>query len=204
MHFRTLIFSFFGFLTALSFGGEVPGGLIRSSEAMATDTYEFVLSPAYTFKPSGAYLSSEIRYQANEDFGAGFGFGAGEVGFNFGLNGVWYVFPDLSSQPAFSVLGGVYFNRLAEANYFAVKVAPTISKTFKTNWGKITPYAGFHVTPSFRLAQPDNEISLKSSFGSEFALSALSGVRLFTEFNLGMSNSPHSLSVAMSYPFAAL
>jgi hypothetical protein len=201
---RHLFLSFMLFFSVFSYAAELPGGLTRTSEAMANNTYEFVLGPGYSFSPNGAYLSSEIRYQANEDFGAGFGFGAGESGFNFGLNGSWYVFPDLHNQPAFSVLGGIYFNRLDQANYFVVKVAPMVSKTFKMSWGKVTPYAGVHLAPSFRLSQPDNTVALKSTFGSEFAISDLSGVKLFTEFNLGISNSPHSISVALAYPFVAL
>src|SRR3989338_3190986 len=118
------LFSFFLILAVHSYAAEIPAGLVRSAEVMKTDTYEFVLSPSYTFEPHGGYLSSEIRYQASEDFGAGLNFGAGEVGLHFGLHGMWYILHDLTNQPAFSVLGGVYFNRLAGWNFFNVKVAP--------------------------------------------------------------------------------
>lgn len=192
---------------ALSFtahSAELPNGLIRSAETMKTDTYEFVLSPSYTFEPNGGYLSSEIRYQANEDFGAGLNFGAGEAGLHFGLHGMWYVLPDLENQPGFSILGGVYFNRLSSANYFNVKIAPMVSKAFETGFGKVVPYTGVHFTPSFRLGQADNSMGVKASFGSEFDISSLSGTKLFTEFNWGISNSPHAINIGVSYPFVAL
>lgn len=188
----------------ISSAAEVPTGLVRSTETLKTNTYEFVLSPAYTFKPNGAYLTSEIRYQANEDFGAGLAFGAGEAGFHVGATGMWYVFPDLDTQPGVSVLGGVYMNRLEQANYFSVKVAPMVSKSFKTNFGRVIPYAGIHLTPTFRLSEPDNQLGVKATVGSEFAIQGLNGTKIFTEFNLGLANSPHMISIAMSYPFVAL
>lgn len=191
-------------LPAFAIASEVPTGLTRSAETLKTNTYEFVLSPAYTFKPNGAYLTSEIRYQANEDFGAGLAFGAGEAGFHFGVTGMWYVFPDIDSQPGFSVLGGVFMNRVEGANYFNVKVAPMVSKSFKTGFGRVIPYAGMHLTPSFRLGEPDNRLGVKATVGSEFAIQGLNGTKLFTEFNLGLANSPHMISIAMSYPFVAL
>lgn len=196
--------SVFGLLSMVSFASEVPTGLTRSAETLKINTYEFVLSPAYTFKPNGAYLTSEIRYQANEDFGAGMAFGAGEAGFHFGITGMWYVFPDLDSQPGFSVLGGVFMNRVEQANYFAVKVAPMVSKSFKTGFGKVAPYAGLHFTPSFRLGEPENSMGVKATVGNEFMIQGLNGTKLFTEFNLGLSNSPHMISIAMAYPFVAL
>lgn len=191
----------FGFIASAA---EVPAGLVRSAEVMKTNTYEFVLSPSYTFNPSGGYLSSEIRYQANEDFGAGLNFGAGEAGLHFGVHGMWYVLPDLDRQPGFSVLGGVYFNRLSSANYFNVKVAPMISKAFKVGFGQLTPYSGVHLSPSFRLGEADNSLAVKATLGTEFLIQGLNGTKLFTEFNFGLSNSPHAVQLGFSYPFVAL
>jgi len=162
-----------------------------------------VVSPAYVMSPSGAYLNSEIRYQVNEDFGAGFGFGAGEVGYNFGANGTWYVFPDHESQPAVGILGGAYFNRLSLNNYFVVKLAPFASKTAKLPWGSVTPYAGGTLSPSFCLTNPANEISLKASAGMLFAIKSLNGIRFWTEVGLGIANSVHEVVLGLVYPFAS-
>ena len=74
---RNLFLSLITVLSATAFTADIPGGLARISEGLPNNTYEVALSPAYTLKPGGAYLTSELRYQANEDFGAGFGFGAG-------------------------------------------------------------------------------------------------------------------------------
>lgn len=186
-----------------AFGAAVPGGLIRTAESFSVNTYELVLSPAYTISPSGAYLSSEIRYQPTEDLGAGFGFGAGEVGFNFGAYGVWHILPDLSAQPAFSLSGGLYFNRVDLSNYFVVKVTPTVSKTVRASWGKVTPYVGLPMAPSFRLGQADNSFSIKTSVGSEFTFQAWRGVRLWAEMGIGIVNSVHEFSLGFAYPFSA-
>jgi hypothetical protein len=191
-------------VSAVSFCADIPGGLARISEGLPNNTYEVALSPAYTLSPAGAYLTSELRYQANEDFGAGFGFGAGEVGFNLGVNGTWYIAPDIDSQPAFSVLGGIYMNRVVQSNYLALRIVPTVSKMIPQGWGKVTPYASLQLTPSFRLGEADNSLSLRSNFGSLFEIKALQGLRLFTELGLAINNSNSEIVFGISYPFKAL
>lgn len=191
-------------VSSLAFSAGVPGGLVRSAEGISVNTYELVLSPAYTMQPSGAYLTSEMRMQPGRDFGAGLGFGAGEVGFNFGGYANWYALPDTDYQPAFSLLGGLYFNRVAQANYFVVKVVPTVSKSFRTSFGSVTPYAGLPIAPSFRLGQADNSFTMKASLGTEFRFQSLQGMRFWAEFGVGMMNTPHEIVVAASYPFSAL
>ena len=199
---------FFAFAAALitlsSQAVEVPGGLLRTGEAIQPNQYEFVMSPIYVMSPTGAYLSSEVRYQANEDFSAGVSFGAGEVGFNLGANGTWFILPDLEGQPALGILGGIYFNRIKPANWFVVKVAPVVSKTVKLDWGTMTPYAGLHMTPSFRLGEPFNELSMKTSLGTSFAVKSMNGLRFWGEFDLGVANSVHELMVGVSYPFTGI
>ncbi len=191
-------------LSAFTFAADIPGGLARISEGLPNNTYEVALSPAYTLNPGGAYLTSELRYQANEDFGAGFGFGAGEVGFNFGVNGTWYIAPDVDSQPAFSVLGGLYMNRVVESNYLALRIVPTISKMIPQNWGKITPYASLQATPSFRLGQADNGFSLRTNVGTLFEIKEMQGLRLFTELGLAVMNSNSEIVFGIAYPFKAI
>lgn len=200
MRLGLLVVSCLVFLSATSLAVDVPGGLIRTAEGTKAETYELVLSPVYVMSPSGAYLSSELRYQANEDFAVGFGFGAGEVGFNFGINGTWHILPDLDRQPAFGVMGGLYFNRLKPDNFFVFKVAPVVSKTVKVDFGAIAPYAGLHISPSFRLSSPANELSLKTSLGCAFLIDALQGSRLWSEVDLGVVNSVHELVVGITYP----
>jgi hypothetical protein len=154
--------------------------------------------------PGGAYLTSELRYQANEDFGAGFGFGAGEVGFNVGANGTWYIAPDVDSQPAFSVLGGVYLNRVALNNFLALRIAPTVSKMISQDWGKVTPYSSVQATPSFRLGEADNNFSIRTNVGTLFEIKAMQGLRFFTELGLAVMNSNSEVVFGISYPFKAL
>lgn len=191
-------------LSTAAFSADIPGGLARISEGLPNNTYEVVLSPAYTLKPGGAYLTSELRYQANEDFGAGFGFGAGEVGFNFGANGTWYIAPDVDSQPAFSVLGGLYLNRVVDSNYLAIRLVPTISKMIPQYWGKVTPYLSAQMTPSFQLGQADNNFSIRTNVGSLFEFKEMQGLRFFTELGLAVMNSNSEIVFGISYPFKAL
>ena len=191
-------------LGSASFSADSPGGLARISEGLPNNTYEVALSPAYTLSPGGAYLTSELRYQANEDFGAGFGFGAGEVGFNVGANGTWYIAPDVDSQPAFSVLGGVYLNRVALNNFLALRIAPTVSKMISQDWGKVTPYASVQATPSFRLGEADNNFSIRTNVGTLFEIKAMQGLRFFTELGLAVMNSNSEVVFGISYPFKAL
>lgn len=191
--------------SSLLFAADVPGGFVNTGDILPTNTYELLISPAYTISPTaGAYLTSEIRYQPNEDFGAGFGFGAGEIGFHFGVHGTWYVSADSANSPAVGILGGLYFDRLNQENYFIVKAAPVISKTLKVAWGKITPYAAMHLTPSFRLGVASNEFAVKTSIGSEFINTNLNGVRLWTELGINIVNDVDEIVVGLSYPFTAL
>lgn len=187
--------------SSLLMAADVPGGMTRSASIFSVGSYQLVVSPAFTIAPGGAYLSAEMRHQTNEDFGVGFGFGAGEVGFNFGFNGVWHFLPDTGTQPAVALLGGMYMNRVLGWNYFTIKVAPMISKTFSMEWGMLTPYAALHFTPSFRLAEAENGFAMKASMGTEFNFSQLSGIRFWTEVGIGLLSAAHEVVVGIAYPF---
>ena len=54
------------------------------------------------------------------------------------------------------MMGGMYMNRLSGQNYFALKIAPMISKAYAMEWGRLTPYAALTLTPSFRLGEAAN------------------------------------------------
>lgn len=195
-------------VSSIGFAMEKPGGFNQIAVNSTAGTYEVLLSPSVTLNPDGAYLSSELRYQASEDIGVGFGFGAGEVGYNFGGHGIWYVLPDTGDQPAFAVLGGLYINSVRRngdsRSYVLLKFAPTVSKSFASNWGKVTPYGAFHFTPSFGLNSVPSEVSLKATAGTQFLINSLGGVKLWGEFGLGIARSAHEVALGISYPFVAL
>ncbi|NDG28261.1 MAG: hypothetical protein EB120_13935, partial [Proteobacteria bacterium] len=175
---------------------DIPGGMNRSAEVLPSNSYEMLLSPGFTLRPAGAYLSSEVRYQANEETAAGFNFGAGEVGFNFGLNGTYYLLADDGKQPALSITGGLHFNRLLESNYFAVRVTPTVSKNFGMTWGRVSPYASVHLTPNFRLGAPENNLALKTSLGTEVLVKNWGDMRFVAEAGVGIANSVSEFMLA--------
>lgn len=188
----------------LSVGADVPGGLLRTAESLQTNHYEFLLSPQYLISEKGAHLSADLRYQVNDDFGTGFGFGSGEIGFNFGAFAHWYLLPELDNQPAFSIMGGLYFNRVEENQYLVVKTIPTMSKTFKFGWGTVQPYAGLALSPSFGFGVATSDFSMKTSMGSVFVVRALSGIKLWCEAGLNLSHSYNEVSLGVSYAFEAL
>ncbi|MBI1862260.1 MAG: hypothetical protein HYR96_15205 [Deltaproteobacteria bacterium] len=183
---------------------DIPGGMTRSAERFAVGSYQLVVSPAMTISPGGAYLTSELRHQTNEEMGVGFGFGAGEIGFNFGFNGVWHLMPDSGNQPAVAVLGGLYLNRIDKQNWFALRLAPMISKAYTMDWGRLTPYAALTLTPSFRLGEAQNGFSTKASMGTEFNFAEMKGVRFWTEIGVGLVNSEHEAVLGIAYPFDEL
>ena len=191
------------FVATFAQASDIPGGMTRSAAQFGVGSYQIVLSPASTISPGGAYLSSELRHQTNEEFGVGFGFGAGEVGFNFGFHGIWHLAPDTGGQPAVALLSGMYMNRVAGWNYFTIKVSPVISKGFLMDWGRLTPYAGINLTPSFRLAQAANGFAMKSSMGTELTFNQLPGMRFWTEVGVGLLDSAHEIVVGIAYPFDA-
>ncbi len=193
-------------LSAQVYGVDRPGGLVSTATSIPKNTYEVILSPAYAVSPGGAYLSSELRMMPWDDVGLAFGFGAGELGFNIGGNGTWFVSPDVAGgQPAFAVQGGLYFNRVASLNYFVLQVTPKTSKTFQTSWAKITPYAGLPLGPSFALGgAATNQFTMKASTGVEFAMKDWGGLHVWTEFGFGILHSVHELVLGVSFPFTAL
>jgi hypothetical protein len=182
---------------------DIPGGQMRVAEQSSPYTYELLLAPSISF-PGLAYLNSEIRYQASEEIGVGFGFGSGELGFNFGPNMVWNVIPDTSTQPAFALAGGIYLNRVMGQNFFVVKINPMISKVIRIDAEKIIPYAGLSFSPSFALTMPQTQFGIKTTIGTQLEFSGMGGMRLWAEFGLGVVNSFHEIVIGLSYPFRAL
>ena len=189
-------------VTSLAMAADLPGGLIRTADN-SINKFEMVLSPSVDLSPGGAFLSSEFRYQATEDVGLGLGFGAGELGFNFGANAIWYISPDLPSQPAFAILGGVYFNQLSSLDYLLLRVTPIVSKSVKTQWGSVSPYAGLQLAPSVGFGMANSDFGIRASMGAQFTFTSLHGVQLWSEFGLGLFHSNHEIVIGMSYPFSA-
>lgn len=184
---------------------DVPGAYMRTANQMAANTYEVMISPSYVLTDGGgAYMNAELRYQPYEAFGTAFGFGAGELGFNFGLQGIFHVAPQMKLVPRFAVVGGAYFNRVASANYFTIKLAPTISHTFILEWGDITPYGALVLSPSFRLSGAANQASLKTTLGAKAGIKGMDGLQLLGEFSIPISQSTGEISIGLTYPFAAL
>jgi hypothetical protein len=177
-----------------------PGGVVQTAVNGTPNTYDIVLSPAYTVSPGGAYLSSELRYTATEDYGAGLAFGAGEIGFNLGGTGAWYAVPETDSQPAIALLGGAYFNRIETSNYLLLRLAPTLSKSFKMSFGKVSPYGSFEFAPSLGLGSASGDVALKTSGGLEFTVNDWKNLKLWTEVAVGILNSPHAVVLGISYP----
>ena len=139
-----------------------------------------------------------------EDTGMGIGLGAGKHGFHFGTHGVWYLLPDHENQPAVALLGGIYFNRVDVTNYLVLRFVPTVSKSYKVSWGKLTPYAGLQLSPSFGLGTVGSEFSVRSTMGTQILVAAFGGVTLWTELDLSLANSESSAALGISYPFTAL
>lgn len=183
---------------------DVPGGMIRDAEGLPASSFEIMLSPEYIFSARATYLTTELRYQFSEDVGFGGAFGSGELGFHLGGYANWYLIPDLETQPAVSLLGGMYLNRVAGEDYFVLTVSPTVSKRFTTRWGSLTPYWGMAFSPSFSLGSVPNAFSMKSSIGAQVQVNALQGMRLWVELGLGLVKSYDQVALAISYPFAGL
>lgn len=192
------------FGSSLAFSADLPGGFLRTAENLPPSTYELLVSPSYRVSGDGAYLTSELRYQPLEMIGVGAGFGAGETGLSFGVNGTWYLFTHSNVDPEVAILGGLYFNRVEAANYFVLKLAPTVSRTFYLSWGEFVPYAAAQLSPSFRLGDPANQLSVKGATGIMTSIRSLEGLRFLTEFSWGLLNSSYEVSFAIAYPFVAL
>ena len=97
---KRLLFSLVLLVNASSRAADVPGSYMRTASHLPVNSYEMMISPSFVVTDKGgAYMSAELRYQPYEAFGAGFGFGAGELGFNFGAHGVWSILPHLQLVP---------------------------------------------------------------------------------------------------------
>ncbi|MEZ4749686.1 MAG: hypothetical protein R3B54_03385 [Bdellovibrionota bacterium] len=200
------VFAFFiaAVVSVSGIAGDIPGGQVRDAEGLMPNTFEVMLSPEVVFQNGGIYLNSELRYQASEDIGVGFGFGSGEMGYNFGGYGVWYIIPDLQSQPAVSILGGMYFNSLNVENFFVLRFSPTVSKRFVMGWGNLTPYWAMQFSPAFSFGASPNIFSIRTAMGSQINVHALGGLRLWLEFGLGIVNGINEFALGISYPFSGL
>lgn len=201
---RRIMISLLALFSHGIFAADVPGGMLRDAEGLPSRNFEVVLAPEYIFSAKAMYLTSELRYQLNEDVGFGAAFGSGELGFHLGGYANWFLIPDLETQPAVSILGGMYVNKVNGSDYFVLTISPTVSKRFTTRWGGLTPYWGLSFAPSFSLAQAPNAFSVRSSIGTQVQINALQGMRLWAELGLGLVKSYDQLSLALSYPFKGL
>lgn len=181
-------------------GRDVPGGFLTNAEKRDLYAYEMVLSPTVMLSPSGAYLTSQVRYQAFERLGTGFGFGAGELGFNFGGNAVYYLEID-KDLPSIALLGGLYFNRVENNNYAVFRFVPTVSKEFGFSWGKVTPYGALQIAPAVGLGTAGT-FGMRADAGTKIAFQELPSLQFWAELGVGVTKSVSQIALGVSYPFA--
>lgn len=186
----------------VAWGADIPGGMMRTAENLQVKSYELVISPSFLTANKGTYLTSELRYQPYDAMGVSASFGAGDLGLQLGVQGVWYLFAHANIEPEVSLLGAVHLNRVSDTNFFVFRLAPTVSQTFYLGWGELIPYSNVQMAPSFGLAQPTNQLSLKWGLGAQTSLHALDSLRIIGEMGVGLMNSTHQFSVAIAYPFS--
>jgi hypothetical protein len=170
-----------------------------TGEILPTDHYRILSELQYVGDPSGLNLvggfdagvsqSSNIRVLA----------GVGSVSFQTGLFYKWIPFPDYGDQPAIGLMVGGVWARYHSENYPSLRVHPLVSKSFETDYGKLTPYASlpFGVTSG----PTKNTYPLQLTLGGEWKPIDIESWRFMAEVGMNLNESFNYISVGATYFF---
>ncbi len=179
---------------------EFLGPVMRNAFPPPDTTYELIVSPLFLTSIAEPVHVSELRYQIFSNLNLAASLGVWTKGFSLGFPFTWF-YEDDSFDPQIAILFGPYFEWISDTKYVSLRFAPFFSKSFYSEWGEITPYLAFEVTPSLYINNKSYRFLIKSVAGLQFALDKLEGLRFSTELGFGITNTFSYFAIGISYPF---
>lgn len=175
----SLVVAFFTFQLASAYYSVLETGQI-------TEHYRITASPqAILTGNDGLNVSGRFDFPILEDLSGRAVLGLGEVDVFLGGSVKWVPIPDYESQPAFGVIGGVFFARDESVNFTTLRLAPIASKQFDTQIGLLTPYASLPFGMVFYKSTTASPINL--TFGSELAAAGFEEVKFLLEMGFKLN-----------------
>lgn len=133
-----------------------------------------------------------------------FRFEAGTGATDYALAGFlkWVPFPDLDTQPAIGIMGGVSFSGNHGYSSFSALIKPFISKTYEFEFGHFTPYGG--LTTGSTSSDGHSSSPLFVHGGMEWKPKDLPQLNFMGEIGFDINDAFNYISISASYYFASI
>ena len=114
----------------------------------------------------------------------------------------WVPFPDLDTQPAIGIMGGVSFSGNHGYSSFSALIKPFISKTYEFEFGHFTPYGG--LTTGSTSSDGHSSSPLFVHGGMEWKPKDLPQLNFMGEIGFDINDAFNYISISASYYFASI
>ena len=146
---------------------------------------------------SGVNLNAKIETSLMDEFSVNAEAGFGHIDFYGGVGLKWAPIPDLGSQPAMSIAGGIYYAVFEGENQLIVRAEPIISKKYDTHYGVFTPYASLPL--NFTTFDNETNFATQLVIGTHFEERSISNFTFFGEIGFDISEAINYFSVGMLF-----
>jgi len=174
--------------------------ILESGEPLTTSEMHLGFAPQFMsggFEGSNGVLSLRTGLDEGRDFSLQIG--GGDVNFWTSLATRWIPIPDYDDQPAIGLRFDVTLSRFQDINRGVIRLAPFISKRFRTDVGHLEPYAYLPLGMTVQSGRYDNLSSMV--LGSQLQIEDLRPVFLYGETAVNMKNSVSYFTVGIFSTF---
>jgi len=150
--------------------------------------------------PSGANFLGHFDMPGSEDINFKFIAGGGSLPFEAGGFVKYVPFPDLESQPAIGMLGGVVFSRSSSGtSMLNLRLHPLVSKKFDTQIGELTPFLSLPIGITF--ASGATTYPFQIAPGTRWRPAGYKNLSFMTELGINLNAAFSYISFGAIVPF---
>jgi hypothetical protein len=98
----------------------------------------------------------------------------------------WVPVPDMDSQPAIGVIGGVLYANYDDVSELSLRAHPFVSKEFHPEIGTLTPYLALPI--GIRTIEGDSDVPFQVALGADFRPDGLEKIDFIAEIGFDVND----------------
>lgn len=171
----------------------------ETGEIIKMDKYQVGLEPMLFTESGGrAQFNAFFDFPYNEATSFRTILGTGFTDFVAGATVKYVPFPDIGTQPAIGLRGGVYTGHKDSVSFLAFEATPLFSKKFEYENGPLIPYAAI---PIRWISSKTNTLTSQMALGADWYPNEIVDYFFNGELGINLKDSYSYISLAVTLPF---
>jgi hypothetical protein len=169
------------------------GDLLKPNQMRFGAELEFV-----THGDTGIDVNGRFDHGLTDDLNLRVELGSGTTELLAGAYLKWVPFPDYDKQPAIGLTAGAHYAHYKSANEVAFRLIPFASKTFATDYGPVTPYAGLPF--AFATYDGNSFTPVQLALGVKYHFEQIKQCDFTAELDFDINQAPNSITFGAVFP----